>query len=346
MGKKKKPPVVARTKKAFSDLGRDSVYVAEPISQLRICGGRGTLPSDEIGDLDTPLGPDVPVRDAQRLKRPLTDKFKAGVVKHGVKKPVIIAKIDDVATVIDGKSCVRAARAANRIRAKKGQPLLKLRCVMQRDVSQQAIMATLILTNNARTADDLSDRVQKLKAYLAPEIGGSMEDAAILFNVERSTLQDWLDFDDRATDETKRAVQDGTIAASTGLEIAKIKDPDAQRATLARVVAEPAPRQRSARKVRSIVRGEADRPTATDRRSQRLLYDHVAKTCDHARDDYWRGVLHALALVTAREDSVDFALQKALREARSAQEAAKAARAKAKATAQDDANTGDAAEAG
>jgi hypothetical protein len=273
------------SKKAF-DLARDSVYVADPISELRICGGAGVLPDDEAGDLDTEPGPDVPVRDLKRLKRPLQASFVTNIGRDGVRVPILICKIDDVATVVAGKSRVRAARRANRARAaqSEGLPPMRIRCVMQRDASSVAILATMISENNARQDDDLADRIEKLKQYLAA--GASEADAATSFNVQQSTIRGWLDYDDHATDETKRAVRDGRVQASTAAELAKIKDPDAQRVALEKVLGAPCVKQRSARAARALRhdangtgngrdgRG-ASTMTATDKKSQELLLAYL-----------------------------------------------------------------------
>lgn len=316
---KKRPAQSAKkttTKKAF-DLSRDSVYTADPITELRICGASGVVPDEEAGDLDTEPGPDVPVQDQKRLARTLKPGFLANIARDGVRTPITIAKIDDVATVIAGKSRVRAARAANRRRAKEGMPLIKIRCVMLRDTSKGSILSAMIGENNAREEDDLADRIEKLKALLAS--GASENDAATTFGVKIGTIRGWLDFDDHATDETKKAVKNG-LPASTAAEVAKIKDPDEQRDTLAKIMSAPGTKQRSARAARALRRGANGTPTATDRNSQVLLRDHVEKMIERGdlnKDArFWDGVHHALRLITGAKD-IDDRLVKILAEARS-----------------------------
>jgi hypothetical protein len=273
----------ATTKKAF-DLPRDSVYVADPIADLRVCGGRGVLCEEEAGDLDTEPGPDVPVRDARRLAQALSESFLANIARDNVRTPIVIGNIDGVATVVEGKSRVRAARRANRQRALLGVPPMRVRCVMQRNVSRLAVMATVISGNNARRDDDLADRIEKLRAYL--EGGASELDAATTFNVKQATIRDWLAYDDHATDEVKRAVADNLVGASTAMELAKVKDPDVQRAALAKVLGGAGVKQRSARAARALRRGveagdgaggDGAPVAATDRKSQALLLAYVER---------------------------------------------------------------------
>ncbi len=303
------------TKKAFK-LGRDSVYVADPIKDLRICGAKGVVPPDEAGDLDTYPGPNVPVSDLRRLQRALSVEFLENIYLHGVRTPIIIAKIDDVATVIAGKSRVRAARKANRKREKLGRTaLIKPRCVMQRVTDKRSIYETMISENNARSDDDLADQIDKLKAYL--ETGASMEDASVEFNKKVATLQGWLDFDDQASDETKAAVRDG-LAASTAIEIAKFGEPEKQNFALAKILAAPGVKQRSARAARAMRRGASENPIP-DRASQRLLLGHVTRVVvedSSGEDGFWAGVREALRLVTGHEGKVDKRLAAALESAR------------------------------
>lgn len=304
---KASPPTAKTTKKAF-DLSRDSVYTADPITELRICGAAGVIPPEEAGDLDTPPGPDVPVQDHRRLSRPVRPGTIASIARYGVKQPIIIAKIDDVATVIAGKSRVRAARRENRLRMLRagGEPMIKPRCVMQRDVSPRAILGTMITENNVREDDDLADRIEKLRMYL--EVGGSEADAATEFGVKQSTILDWLDYDDHATDETKAAVETG-LPASTAAELAKIRDPDEQRAALRKLLSGSKTTQRSARAARALRRGVCGTPTATDRKSQRMLLEHLDRkaAARELEDDaeFWRGVRATLRMVTGSKKSDD-----------------------------------------
>ncbi len=311
----KKP---TRLKKAF-DLSRDSIYVADPISDLRICGAKGVVPADEAGDLDTPPGPAIPVRDARRLQKPLAG-IKASVDLRGVKRPIIIGKIDDVATVLDGKSTVRAARASNRRRAQDGRPPIRVRCVMQRDVSPLAVLSTMITTNNNRTEDTLADKVDKLVAYLGDPSTPSEADAAIEFGVTVDRIRDWVDFADQAIGDVKEAVDAGTISASTALEIAKIKEVDGQKAALAKILGAPDARDRSARAARAIAQGANGTPTITDRRSQRLLLSYLQapaparRSSTPSEEGFWQGVVEALKAVTGQ--AADPRVIRAIAEAR------------------------------
>lgn len=285
-------------KKAFA-LSRDSVYVAEPIEDICIMGGRGTLPDDESGPLDTESSDGMSIKDLRRLRKALSPEFMANVAAHGVTVPIVIAKIDDVATVIAGKSRVRALRVANRERKRRGEPLLKVKCVIQRDTSKAALISTMVRENNNRRDDDLGDRIEKAKEML--DAGMGEEDVANEFGVRQATLRGWLDFDDHATDATKKAVKDGRVPASTAAELAKIRDPDEQNKTLASMLAAPEKKARSARAAKALRRGKEGSTSASDRASQKLALEYI-QNLKHARATptamaFWEGAEEALKMV-------------------------------------------------
>lgn len=230
------------------ELSKESIYVADPIENLCILGGQGLLAPEEAGPLDTAADADMAIKDLRRLERALPDPFKANVAARGVNVPIIIAMIGGAAVVVEGKSRVRAARAANRMRAQEGLPLMKIRCVVQRDQGRLAMLGTMISANNARMEDDFLDRLEKLKSYLG--LGGSEEDAALHFNVGVQTIKNWLAFEDQATEETKQAVRAGQLGASAAVEMARIRSPQEQNKKLARLLAKGDTSVRAARQAR------------------------------------------------------------------------------------------------
>ena len=309
------------SKKAFN-LARDSVYVADPITDLRIIGGL-ILSADEQGDLDTEPDPAHPLTDLRRLKKPLPEPFVANIAHRGVDTPIQIVKLDDVATVVEGKSRVRAARLANRERAKRGEPLLKIKCVIKRDTSATALIASLVSGNNARMEDDFTDKREKLIRFL--DNGGSEEDAARYFMVKLPTIRGWLAFEDQATDETKAAVKEGKLGAAAAAELARIKDPDEQRTKLGELLSAPDPKTRGVRAAK-IIRGAKRSGALTGKKDQVKLLAHVQGMSHGSRSEktiaYWEGVEEALKLVIGDKD-VSERLLKELKESQTAAKAEK-----------------------
>ena len=280
----KEPPASEpRTRKSF-DFSRDSVYAADPLD-LCIQGGRGVLPPEESGPLDTVDDSNVSVKDRRRLQRPLKPQLVEAAAIHGIKKSIIIAKISDAATVIDGKTSVRVLRAANHLRAQRGLPTLTIKCTVQRDTSREAIMTTMVLLNNHRQEDVLADKIEKARELL--DVGVSEEKVAMLLLIELATLRDWLVFDDTANDDTKAAVSDGLISASVGIELAKAKNPDAQRAALTKLLTSgtgAGTKKRSVRAVRADVLRSEGRIPPLERKLQKQLIKRLTSELEQQAD--------------------------------------------------------------
>lgn len=139
-------------KKGF-DLSRDSVYVADP-NELRIIGGLAMVREDERGPLDTAHGKgEHDLFDERILTVEVTDAEVANIDTYGVNVPIAIAKDEDgEPVVVDGRGRVRRARRANILRAKRGEPLIKIKCVVVRSTGTR-LMATMIALNEVRNED-------------------------------------------------------------------------------------------------------------------------------------------------------------------------------------------------
>jgi hypothetical protein len=184
-------------------------------------------------------------------------------------------------------------------------------------VTHGALIATMVSENNARRDDDLGDKIEKLKAML--DSGISEDDAAKHFSVKQTTIRGWLAYEDAATDQTKQAVKEGRVPASTAAELAKIKDPDEQNAALAQMIAAPEARGRSARAAKVVRRGKQGSKSASDRRSQQLLLAHVVGMSHGVRASeksmaFWEGAEEMLKLVLG--ENCDERLSNALIKAR------------------------------
>jgi hypothetical protein len=285
------------SKKAF-DLSRDSVYVADPITQLRIMGGKGVLPNDESGDLDTEADASMSVKDMKRLSRPLPLPFKKNIKRRGVNVPIIIVKIDDVAVVLEGKSRVRALRAANRDREAEGLQPYRIRCTIQRDTSPLALVATMVSSNNARMEDDFNDKLDKLAQM--KDAGADDEQCADEFNVKVTTIKGWLAYTDNATPEVKQAVKDRRLGPSAAAELARVKDPDEQRKLLADLLTAPEPKARGV-KAAKRARGAKGQKVSGKRELTALL--EKVKKLSHPRAavstlSKWEGVEELLKFMT------------------------------------------------
>lgn len=285
-------------RRAF-DFARGNLWSIDP-SEICIIGGRA-LPADERGPLDTDHGPEHDLYDA-RIEEALTEEFVNNIDAHGVDTPIIIVKLDDVATVVAGRKRVRAARIVNLRRKKKGEPLIKVDCKLKR-VEGAGAVGAMIRENEARTDDGILTKIDKLKRLM--DRGVSVEDAAIEFNVKGITVKGWLAFEDNATAETKAAARAGRLSASAAAELARIPDPDAQREKLALMIGSGEKvSARVARAASRMARGKATR--ISDAKTQKKLL-HVVQSMAHPNVSektaaWWEGGEEMLKLVLGRED--------------------------------------------
>jgi ParB family chromosome partitioning protein len=318
----------ARTKKQAFDHARNSMWSIDP-DDLCIRGGK-VLPKDEQGSLDTEEDEDDPLYDV-RLHEPLTEEFVNNIYAVGVDTPIIIAKIDDLPTVVAGRSRVRAARLANKKRKAKGEPLIKVDCKMKRD-SDTGLMGTMISENEARRDDDMMTKIVKAKRYLNK--GVSPEDAAIRFNVSLATFKNWLAFDDNALAATKKAVETGKVSVSAAMTLARIKEPEKQKEALDELMTHVAAGGRSSPRAAKIAAAGAGSNVitgVTDKRTLKKLLDGVQNT-PHPHNTsektlaWWEGAEDMLKMVIGEKD-VDERLKAVLKQvyadAKAAQKAKK-----------------------
>ena len=244
-------------KKAF-DLPRDSIYVVDP-EDICIIGGKGVLTGHERGKLDT--APSGDALDDLDLRESLDEAFVANVDHYGVRVPVLAAKVDGVMSVVDGRTRVRAARAANVLRKKRGELPISIRCHMQRDKDQADLIGVAISANQRRN-ETTASKIDKAKRMLAR--GASEDRVALSFGVKLATVKGWLDFEDNATAATKRAASSGKLSATAAAQLARMKDPERQNEALGKLLEVPGKRTVTAAK---IARGAAVTPGKAELRA-------------------------------------------------------------------------------
>jgi len=300
-------------RRAF-DFARGNLWSIDPMD-LCIIGGK-CLPTDERGPLDTDHGLEHDLYD-ERVGEALTEEFVNSVDAHGVDTPILIVKLDDVATVIAGRKRVRAARVVNARRKKAGEPPIKVDCKLKR-ATGSGLLAAMITENEARTDDGLLTKIEKLKRLM--NRGVSVEDAAVHFSVSVTTVKGWLAFEDHATVETKAAARGGRLSASAAAELTKIADPDKQREKLAEMIGSVGSGEkvsaRAARAASRVARGKA--VGVADKKTQKKLL-HVVQGASHPNISekgaaWWEGAEEMLKLVLG-EDDVDPRLRGKLDEA-------------------------------
>jgi hypothetical protein len=289
-----------KTKKAF-DLARDSVYVADP-SELCIIGGADALPEAERGPLDTVHVKGEHVLWDERLFNKIDPATIIDIDEHGVQTPILIAKIDGVPTVVNGRGRVRRARLANLRRAERGAEPLRIRCVVQKDISSAALLGRMIALNEIRDDDSLPVKIAKLGRLLAQEV--TIEEAAATFGVTVPTIRTWQSYAEHATPALRAAVCAGEVSGAAALRLAKVRDPAAQGQAVRELTAGDGKRTvAKARAAAAKVTRTAGSGTGVGiqgKKEQRALLNEVAamKPKDYkGAEDFWAGVEAALTAI-------------------------------------------------
>ena len=308
------------TVKRSFDFKRTDHYLCDPYFDLCIVGGADLLPEYERGPLDvatTVSDATMQVlRDDERLREPLSESFVRNIATLGVLETIVIAKIGDVAVVVEGRTRVRGARQANKLRAERGEPIVKVPCIIRRSDASD-LLAVMISGNEQRRAESIVGKIEKLKRYMAR--GVDVHQAADVFGVSVGVVESWLRFDDTAIASVKEAVDSGQLALSAGMSVARLKDPAKQQEVLTKLqetTSKPSAPGKSAISTRAARNAAktVERPDAhhgvSDKRTLRALLK-LTKDKDHGSKAsketfaFWEGVEAALTLIVGGDDKPD-----------------------------------------
>ena len=313
------------------DFNRVGGFFSADPSQLRIVGG-ANLPTDEWSEMDTDDGPEHTLWDS-RLNEPLTETFINNVDLNGVIETVVVAKIDGIATVIAGRRRVRGARAVNARRKLRGEPLLTVEIKVVRPSSEGRMLGLMVAENEAREDDDVPVKILKLKRLM--ERGVSIETCATHFDTGIQTINNWLSYDDNACKEVKKAVEQGKISQTAGMELSTVKDVGKQREALAEVMKNAGSLGTSIREVRKVTKGTVGKKVGvSDKFTQKRLMMTLQAAAHHNANDttlaFYEGAEEMLKLVMG-EGEVDKRLVNVLVAVQDGIKKAKASRAAKKA---------------
>jgi hypothetical protein len=301
---------------------RTDVLLKYP-EEVCLFGGATMLDPIERGFFDTKDDPSSPYHDP-RLLLPLDLPMVRNVNLLGVLETVLVTRVDDVLIVIAGRQRIRWARAANRMRAERGEPLIRVKCdpVRLAATDKSYALAVMIAENEGRRDDDIHGKIEKLKRLLASGI--DTHAAADYFGTSVAVIDSWLRFDDNAIGEVKSAVEAGRLALSAGMRIAALVDPAKQTQVMADLAAEP-PTSNGKISVRHAAKAakRIEKPDAhvgvTDKKTQRALLklienkNHKGATKEQLA--WWSGVEAALTLVCGSDEKPDERLLALLGEA-------------------------------
>lgn len=273
-------------KKAF-EFSRNSMYVADPLD-LCIVGGL-SLPAEQRGPVDTAVDKGHALYDP-RLELPINAEHLASIDAMGVIVPVVIAKLDELPVVVDGRQRVRMARLANAARAARGEASMKIGCVVQQS-KEARLFGVMVGLNEIRVDDSIGAKIEKIKR--AKERGISDDDIALMFGQTLAYVRQLLAYDLNATDEVRAAVASGSLAPTAAIHLVRnAKSEGAQRRAIAKL--EASSEKPSTR--RAIEAAKEESGEVARRPSRKEIAARLEAIGDSA-DDYSRGAAEALRWV-------------------------------------------------
>lgn len=200
---------MARERKARYDAKRTNAFYFDP-DKLVIIG------------LDTDDGPEHHLHDS-RIGLPLDEGMIRSIMAHGVKVPIIVAKIDDKPHVVDGRQRVRHAREANRRLVAAGEPAVRVPAMDEKGNERQQQLLAIGL-NEQRRADDVLVKAEKARRLR--DRGFDDAEIGIAFGISTQAARQWLDVDSLA-EPVKARISSGEVSATAARQVAGL-DPTRQ----------------------------------------------------------------------------------------------------------------------
>lgn len=292
----------------FPGVAKKAVYSFNPFD-LAIMGGKDSLPENERGPLDTVTDKDSPLFDPRLKSVKLPKEWVANIGQVGVLEAAKIVKIGDTPFVMNGRQRVRGARAAMNAIGKDAAPIL-VPCIFV-TLSDTDIVKEMV-SLNLHFAESPTDKISKLQRLIA--MGVSTADAATVFGTREATVKTWIQYDNTAIAEVKKAVASNKIPHTTGMDIARLGDEEKQKKALDKVLA-TAVASNGSRSERKGQAGKAKRAIAaadgksagiSEKKTLKKLLAMIGgktdKTTKPETKAWWHGVACGLALVIGGEE--------------------------------------------
>jgi ParB family chromosome partitioning protein len=189
-----------------------------------------------------------------RVEDPVDEMLVASILYKGVVEPIIVWKDPELgkSCVLDGKHRVAAARVANKILRKRGEPIKLVAGVVARGTAV-AVKGTMTVANEGRTPPTATQRAKRAEELLAD--GYDEAQVATLLHCSKAALKNYMALLS-CTAAVRKAVDDGRVPPTVAYQLSKF-EPDEQRATLEKMLkAAPGPKKRGSGKKMRAAAGE------------------------------------------------------------------------------------------
>lgn len=167
-----------------------------------------------------------------RVYRPVSERMVLSIMKDGVIEPIVVRRDGEQFEVVAGRGRVSAAREANLRLIESGGEPMRIPAVLRRGSDLQ-MLGLMISENELRDNDDLVYKARKCNKLIT--LGGTEEECAVVFGVDKKTIGVWMSVLDCAK-EVLAAVEAGKISASAATKLASLTRAE-QKAKLPELIA-------------------------------------------------------------------------------------------------------------
>jgi ParB family chromosome partitioning protein len=161
-----------------------------------------------------------------RVELDVSESLVASIAYFGVKEPVIVWKDPETGKtcVLAGRQRVKAARAANKLLKKRGEPPKMVKAIVERG-EKPNLLATMKIENEGRVEPTASERAKSAAQLLAA--GYDEATVAIILHCSRSALKNYLALLD-APAVIRNAVDAGKLSATHAYSLSKLEPAEAK----------------------------------------------------------------------------------------------------------------------
>lgn len=195
-----------------TDVSRANLYMCDP---------------DELFIIEDPNDPLYDVR----VKLPIDEGMVKNIMSKGILQNVRCIRRGETRVVVVGRQRVKCAREANKRLDAEGAELIKVPVVM--GVGDEATQYGVMVSENELRRDDSPiTKAEKCQRYL--EMGRTIQDAAVTFNVTEQTIKNWCEIVSLSA-PVKKAVDQGMISATAAAKLSNL-DPVGQKEAVTELV--------------------------------------------------------------------------------------------------------------
>jgi ParB family chromosome partitioning protein len=176
---------------------------------------------------DTKDGPEHPLYDPRAHDDP--DEFMvANIRRAGVKKPILVCKVDDQIVVVDGRRRVINARRANVELDIDGEEQIRVPMFLEKG-KEDDLFETMVLANCFTKQPSPIDNAKLLERFLQFS-DKTEQDAAQIFGVTTRTIANWKELL-KLDPAVQKAVDNHELSATAAAKLTKL-EPDEQKEAL------------------------------------------------------------------------------------------------------------------